>query len=137
MTPSDHRPKPVADPADFPNDTTEESTHKLIDQGTVLVEEVRQLRKAVDRQRRVQFWAIVVGLMVATVGAILISVLAVISVDNNEKINELKHQLCGAVVGIVPAPDEAPPPPGPQGDRARDVINRFRVLARDFNCTLR
>jgi hypothetical protein len=129
MTLSD-RPMPADNPADFPNDTNEQSTHKLILQGTEVVKEVKELRGSIDRQRRVQLWRNVIG-------GVLIGVLSWVAFDNHGEIEELKSQMCGAVVGIVPAPGEADPPPGPEGDRSRDVISRFRVLAQDFNCTLR
>jgi hypothetical protein len=129
MTLSD-RPMPADNPADFPNDTNEESTHKLILQGTEVVTEVRLLRQAVDRQRLTQ------RKLIAAV-AVLVIGLAALAGTNFWQISVLKQQMCGAVVGIVPAPGEAPPPPGPEGDRSREVIGRFRVLAWDFDCTLR
>jgi hypothetical protein len=129
MTLSD-LPMPADNPADFPDDTNEESTHKLILQGTELVDEVRLLRIAVDRQRRMWTLAILLG-------SLLILVLGLVAVDNDARLDETKAQICGAVVGIVPAPGDAAPPAGPEGDRSREVIRRFRVLATDFDCTLR
>jgi hypothetical protein len=123
-------PTRADDPADFPNDTNEQSTHKLILQGTDLVKEVRLLRKSVDKQRRSQFWTRIVGFLVALV-------LGVVAFSNHSEVSLLKRQMCGAVVGIVPAPGDAPPPPGREGERSREVIGRFRVLAQDFECTLR
>jgi hypothetical protein len=125
MTQSD-RITPAQDPAD----TNEQATAKLIKQGTNLVDAVDDLRTAIDRQQRTQLVAIVVG-------AVLVLVLGGVAVDNHSQIDDLKAQMCGAVVGIVPVPGDAPPPAGPEGDRSRDVIQRFRILARDFNCTLR
>lgn len=115
-----------------PDDTTPgtPTTATLIVQGTELLAEVRRLRRAVDRQRRVQTFAIIVG-------AVLIAFLGKLAVENGAAIRELKQQFCGVVVGIVPAPGEAAPPPGKDGERARDVIGRFRVLATDFECKLR
>lgn len=130
MAHTTNRPTPADDPADFPDDTSPESIAKLIEQGTQMVEGVEQLRVAVDRQRRVQFWAICAV-------AVLVLILGLVAFDNHGQIAELKQQMCGAVVGIVPAPGEAEPPPGKEGERSRDVIGRFRVLAKDFNCTLR
>jgi hypothetical protein len=115
-TPDDDQPGPA--------------TAALILQGTELLDEVRLLRKAVDRQRRMQT-LLIVGVVLAILG------FGRVAIDNNARIAELKQQMCGAVVGIVPAPGEAPPPAGKAGERARDVIGRFRVLATDFECTLR
>jgi hypothetical protein len=128
---TNHPPIEIADdPADFPDDTPAESVDKLIEQGTQMVAGLRDLRIAVDRQRRVQFWAIVVG-------AALILMLGFVGFDNRDQIQQLKHQFCPMIVGIIPAPGEPQPPVGKDGDRGRSVIGTFKGLAQDFGCQLR
>jgi hypothetical protein len=125
-----NHPTPVDDPADFPNDTNDQSTDKLIHQGTQLVKAVGDLRKAVERQRRTQALAIVLVF-------VAIVLLGCTIAENHQETNKLKSQFCGVVVGIVPGTGDPLPPAGPEGERARDLIRRFRVLASDFDCTLR
>lgn len=88
------------------------------------------IAKSLGRLRRVAWIAIGAGILaVATLGLTV--------ADNHAGVESLKQQFCEPIVQIVPAPGEALPPPGPDGDRGRSVIGSFRRLAGRWDCTLR
>jgi len=95
------------------------SPDRLIRQGAELVDEVRSLRRSVDRQARVGKFAIAVGIVLALVFGIVMA-------DNRDRV-------CSLVALNIPAAGEAPAGT-PHG---ADVVARSRGLAAKWSCPTR
>lgn len=110
-----------------PATSLEISVRELVDASEVMKTVVQGLETAMRYRTQAFRWAVVAFSAVALV-------LGVVLLDNRLRIDAFQRKLCPMVTVIIPRPGDAVPPPGPAGDRGREVIARSTDLAKDFGC---
>ena len=105
----------------------DEAVKTLIQQGDSTARYIEGLRKDIRKQTRALRWTVGVGLLV-------LASLGLVAVDNHNRVAALQQKMCPMVTIVIPGPGDPQPPPGPEGDRGRDVIARATKLAGAFGC---